>query len=112
MGQLQVRRLSSLADAILSRGFPRWHHARHGRGWPTSKVGQEENGLMSLVRRYPLTAFFVLACVLSWWPWIPVLCRPLAQPYRGLRAVPGAGRAGSYRRQERCNGVTAAMVRW
>jgi len=25
---------------------------------------------MSLVRRYPLTAFFVLACALSWWPWI------------------------------------------
>jgi hypothetical protein len=25
---------------------------------------------MSLVRRYPLTAFFALACALSWWPWI------------------------------------------
>src|SRR5688500_15682762 len=25
---------------------------------------------MSLVRRYPLTAFVVLACALSWWPWI------------------------------------------
>ena len=25
---------------------------------------------MSLVRRYPLTTFFVLACALSWWPWI------------------------------------------
>jgi fumarate reductase subunit C len=25
---------------------------------------------MSLVRRYPLIAFFVLACALSWWPWI------------------------------------------
>jgi uncharacterized protein len=25
---------------------------------------------MSLVRRYPLTAFFALAVVLSWWPWI------------------------------------------
>jgi membrane protease YdiL (CAAX protease family) len=25
---------------------------------------------MSLVSRYPLTAFFVLACALSWWPWI------------------------------------------
>ena len=25
---------------------------------------------MSLVRRYPLTAFFVLAVALSWWPWI------------------------------------------
>jgi membrane protease YdiL (CAAX protease family) len=25
---------------------------------------------MSLVRRYPVTAFFVLACALSWWPWI------------------------------------------
>jgi uncharacterized protein len=25
---------------------------------------------MSLVRKYPLSAFFVLACALSWWPWI------------------------------------------
>ena len=25
---------------------------------------------MSLVRSYPLSAFFVLACALSWWPWI------------------------------------------
>jgi CAAX protease family protein len=25
---------------------------------------------MSLVRRYPLTEFFVLAVALSWWPWI------------------------------------------
>jgi uncharacterized protein len=25
---------------------------------------------MSLVRRYPLTAFSALACALSWWPWI------------------------------------------
>jgi hypothetical protein len=25
---------------------------------------------MSLVSRYPVTAFFVLACALSWWPWI------------------------------------------
>lgn len=25
---------------------------------------------MSLVRRYPLTTFFVLAYALSWWPWI------------------------------------------
>ena len=24
---------------------------------------------MSLVRRYPLAAFFVLACALSWWGW-------------------------------------------
>jgi CAAX protease family protein len=25
---------------------------------------------MSLVRRYPLSAFFVLAVALSWWSWI------------------------------------------
>jgi hypothetical protein len=25
---------------------------------------------MSLVRRYPLTTFLILACALSWWPWI------------------------------------------
>ena len=26
--------------------------------------------LGSLIRRYPLITFFVLAFVLSWWPWI------------------------------------------
>ena len=26
--------------------------------------------LVSLVRRHPLITFFVLAFVLSWWPWI------------------------------------------
>jgi hypothetical protein len=38
----------------------------------------------------------------------PLFFRPLAQPDCGRRAFPGAaGRAGSYRRQERCDGVTA-----
>ena len=26
--------------------------------------------LVSFIRRYPLITFFVLACALSWWPWI------------------------------------------
>src|SRR5215203_3911502 len=34
-----------------------------GSGW-------EGHGVMSLVRRYPLSAFFVLAVALSWWAWI------------------------------------------
>jgi hypothetical protein len=37
---------------------------------PPRKRAGEEMALMSLVRRYPLSAFFVLACALSWWPWI------------------------------------------
>src|SRR5829696_3767022 len=38
----------------------------------------------------------------------PVLSRPLARPYRGLRAFPrGACRAGSHPRQDGCGGVTA-----
>ena len=26
--------------------------------------------LVSLIKKYPLITFFVLACALSWWPWI------------------------------------------
>src|SRR5215218_5453976 len=38
----------------------------------------------------------------------PLLFRPRAQPYRGLRTFPrGAGRTGGYRRQERRGWVTA-----
>jgi hypothetical protein len=33
-------------------------------------VGLEGEDLVSLIRRYPLITFFVLACALSWWPWI------------------------------------------
>jgi membrane protease YdiL (CAAX protease family) len=33
-------------------------------------VGLEGEYLVSLIRRYPLISFFVLACALSWWPWI------------------------------------------
>jgi uncharacterized protein len=33
-------------------------------------VGVEGKDLVSLIRRYPLITFFVLACALSWWPWI------------------------------------------
>jgi len=33
-------------------------------------VGLEGEDLVSLMRRYPLITFFVLAFVLSWWPWI------------------------------------------
>jgi hypothetical protein len=33
-------------------------------------VGLEGEDLVSLIRRYPLITFFVLAYVLSWWPWI------------------------------------------
>src|ERR671921_2492072 len=36
------------------------------RAW---EVGGEGDGIMSLVRRYPLIAFFVLAFALSWWAW-------------------------------------------
>jgi membrane protease YdiL (CAAX protease family) len=32
--------------------------------------GSGGEDLVSLIRRYPLITFFVLACALSWWPWI------------------------------------------
>src|ERR687890_1574520 len=55
-------------------GFRRWHHACGGKGCPTWEVGQEGEDLVSylgsLIRRYPLMTFFVLAYALSWWPWV------------------------------------------
>jgi uncharacterized protein len=39
---------------------------------------------MSLVRRYPLTTFFVLACALSWWPWILYSAGLLPNPIVGF----------------------------
>ena len=33
-------------------------------------MGLEGEDLVSLIRWYPLITFFVLACALSWWPWI------------------------------------------
>jgi hypothetical protein len=39
---------------------------------------------MSLVKRYPLTAFFVLACALSWWPWILYAFDLLPNPIVGV----------------------------
>jgi hypothetical protein len=61
--------LYSLADAILSRRFPCWDHARQRRNDPPgSGLGRTWPHVAG--KRYPLTAFFVLACALSWWPWI------------------------------------------
>ena len=39
---------------------------------------------MSLIRRYPLITFFVLAYVLSWWPWILYSFDLLPQPIVGF----------------------------
>src|SRR5829696_1952704 len=54
-------------------GFRRWHHACGGKGCPAWEVGHDGEDLMSylgsLIRRYPLVSFFVLAFVLSWWGW-------------------------------------------
>src|SRR5688500_8499074 len=65
---------------------------------------------MSLVRRYPLTAFFVLACALSWWPWIlydllptPIVGLPFLAAFIVLAVTEGkSGVMGLLRR----------MVRW
>jgi membrane protease YdiL (CAAX protease family) len=40
--------------------------------------------LVSLIRRYPLVSFFVLACVLSWWPAILYALDLLPQPIVGF----------------------------
>ena len=39
---------------------------------------------MSLIRRYPLITFFVLACALSWWPWILYSLDLLPNPIVGF----------------------------
>jgi membrane protease YdiL (CAAX protease family) len=39
---------------------------------------------VSLIRRYPLITFFVLAYVLSWWPWILYALDLLPQPIVGF----------------------------
>ena len=68
---------------------------------------------MSLVRRYPLTTFFVLACALSWWPWILYSVGLLPTPIVGFGPFLAAlvvlavteGKSGVV-------GLLRRMVRW
>src|SRR5688500_10941734 len=68
---------------------------------------------MSLVRRYPLTAFFVLAYALSWWPWILYSAGLVPNPIVGVGPFLAAlvvlamteGKTGGMERLQR-------MVRW
>ena len=68
---------------------------------------------MSLVRRYPLTTFFVLACALSWWPWIFYSFGLLPNPIVGVGPFLAAlvvlalteGKSGVM-------GLLRRMVRW
>ena len=68
---------------------------------------------MSMVRRYPLIAFFVLAYAFSWWPW-PLYALDLIPgyivgfgPFLAALVVlgPTRGKAGIL-------GLLKAMVRW
>ena len=47
-------------------------------------MGLEGEDFVSLIRRYPLITFFVLAYVLSWWPWILYALDLLPQPIVGF----------------------------
>jgi membrane protease YdiL (CAAX protease family) len=47
-------------------------------------VGLEGEEFVSLIRRYPLITFFVLAYVLSWWPWILYALDLSPQPIVGF----------------------------
>jgi uncharacterized protein len=47
-------------------------------------VGLEKEDLVSLMRRHPLITFFVLAYVLSWWPWILYAIDLSPQPIVGF----------------------------
>jgi hypothetical protein len=46
--------------------------------------GSGGEDLVSLIRRYPLITFFVLAYTLSWWPWILYALDLLPQPIVGF----------------------------
>jgi uncharacterized protein len=75
--------------------------------------GREGHAAMSLARRYPLTAFFVLAIALSWWPWILYSFGFLANPIVGFGPFLAAlvvlavteGKSGVM-------GLLRRMVRW
>jgi hypothetical protein len=68
---------------------------------------------MSLVKRYPLSAFFVLAYALSWWPWILYSAGLLPNPIVGFGPFLAAlvvlamteGKSGVM-------GLLRRMVRW
>jgi uncharacterized protein len=51
-----------------------------------TRLGSGSGGedLVSLIRRYPLITFFVLAYTLSWWPWILYALDLLPQPIVGF----------------------------
>jgi uncharacterized protein len=76
-------------------------------------VGLEGEDLVSLIRRYPLITFFVLAYVLSWWPWILYALDLLPQPIAGFGPFLAAivvlaitrGKSGVV-------GLLRRMVRW
>src|ERR671910_3182835 len=69
--------------------------------------------LVSLIRRYPLVSFFVLAYALSWWPWVLYALDLLPQPIVGFGPFLAAlvvlaitsGKTGVV-------GLVRRMVRW
>lgn len=84
---------------------------RAAAAWPTEKETLGGN-LMSLVRRHPLVAFFVMTFVLSWWAWplylvglspSPLVPGPL---FAALIVIPiTRGRAG-------LRDLASRMIRW
>src|SRR5215212_10488857 len=65
-------------------GFGRWHHTCGGKECSAWEVDRKAEDLMSylasLIRRYPLVSFFVLAYALSWWPAILYALDLVPQP--------------------------------
>jgi membrane protease YdiL (CAAX protease family) len=80
-----------------------------------TRLGSGSGGedLVSLIRRYPLITFFVLACALSWWPWILYSFDLLPNPIVGFGPFLAAlvvlalteGKSG-------VGGLLRRMVRW
>ena len=77
------------------------------------EVGRKGEDVVSLIRRYPLVSFFVLAVALSWWSWILYSFELAPQPIVGFGPFLAAlvvlavteGKSGVI-------GLLQRMVRW
>ena len=68
--------------------------------------------LVSSIRRHPLVSFFVLACALSWWPWIPYAFGLLPTPIVGWPFLAAFMVLAVTEGKSGVVGLLRRMVRW
>jgi uncharacterized protein len=68
--------------------------------------------LFSVVRQHPIIAFFVLACALSWWPWILYTADLLPTPIIGLPFLAAFIVLAITEGKSGVVGLLRRMVRW